>query len=72
MTRLADRPFELRAGLARAGRDLIQAHPSLSLVSYVVRTRRDVQTAAEQVPPAATEEREALALGLTPATEFDP
>jgi uncharacterized membrane-anchored protein len=43
----------------------------ISLVAYVVRSRRDVQTEAEQVPAGATEEREALAFGLTPAADFE-
>jgi uncharacterized membrane-anchored protein len=43
----------------------------IALVGYVARTRRDVQGAAEQVPPGTIEEREAVAFGLTPAAEFD-
>jgi uncharacterized membrane-anchored protein len=43
----------------------------VALVAHVARSRRDVQPAAEQVPPGVTEEREALAFGLTPAADFD-
>jgi uncharacterized membrane-anchored protein len=43
----------------------------VALVSYVARTRQDVQTRAEQVGPGTHHSHEAPRLGLTPATEIE-